>query len=386
MATAATVSLGGVGFTPAPAIATTPALLTAPLSSSLDTAAGAWAFVPMGHLGDPLNRFWQAFFRSSSTNRWTLVTPPGVASNGGLVGSPVGAGFTAGFQPSQSLRSSPLATTTTDGRTWSPGLVPDSLMYVPDALASSPGGGTEALVRTRGGSVLASTADPLSWRTVVTRAGLAATPGGRTCRVGALTAIATPASGQALVGTSCGRGGKAGIFSVVPGHGPAWPAPGLPAAASEGGSSVLRLVWDGSAFSALVALRSSSAGLVATSSADDGARWRVSAKLGVGPSEVVASTAAVGSGFVVLLRSSAGTTAAWRLLTPGEPWQRLPAPPPGTQTLAGSADATTGLPAGTVDALAVDHSVLTDWQLVPAAVKWVPVQRIDVPIQYGSSS
>ena len=56
------------------------------------------AIVAMGTLSDPINTFWQLFFRPNSTSRWTLATPPGVADNGGLVISPsplAGAAFLA---------------------------------------------------------------------------------------------------------------------------------------------------------------------------------------------------------------------------------------------------------------------------------------------------
>ena len=35
------------------------------LATSIETSAGTWAVVPMGHLDQPLNTFWQLFFRAS---------------------------------------------------------------------------------------------------------------------------------------------------------------------------------------------------------------------------------------------------------------------------------------------------------------------------------
>ena len=59
--------------------------------------------------------------------------------------------------------------------------------------------------------------------------------------------------------------------------------------------------------------------------------------------------------------------------------QPLPPLPTGTATLAPG-------PGGAADALAVDHSTLTVWQLAPGSAAWTKAQAINVPILYGSSS
>ena len=108
MAAVALMVVGG----PAPAGAgrAHPSLPSVPLPTAMTTDTGTWAVVPMGHLGDLLNTFWQAFYRPDGGSRWALVTPPGVADNGGLVAHGEGASsLTIGFQPSQNLRISPLA-------------------------------------------------------------------------------------------------------------------------------------------------------------------------------------------------------------------------------------------------------------------------------------
>ena len=134
MAAVAVMALGGPA--PAGAASAGASLLSAPLPAAMTTGTGTWAVVPMGHLGDLLNTFWQVFYRPNGGSRWALVTPPGVADNGGLVAHDEGAGsLTIGFQPSQNLLISPLAYTSDLGRTWSPGLVPQPLARHPDALA-----------------------------------------------------------------------------------------------------------------------------------------------------------------------------------------------------------------------------------------------------------
>ena len=67
------------------------------------------------------NNFWQLFVRPAGTTTWRLATPPGVASNGGLVITGLGTGpVVAGFRPSQDLSYSPLATTRDNGTAWTP--------------------------------------------------------------------------------------------------------------------------------------------------------------------------------------------------------------------------------------------------------------------------
>ena len=62
-----------------------PPPVTAPLSTSLVTAQGTWAVAVMGGSAAAHNNFWQLFVRPAGASRWSLVTPQGVADNGGLV-------------------------------------------------------------------------------------------------------------------------------------------------------------------------------------------------------------------------------------------------------------------------------------------------------------
>ena len=54
---------------------TTPALqvTTAPLSTSLVTALGAWAITVMGGSAASENNFWQLFVRPAGVSRWSLA-------------------------------------------------------------------------------------------------------------------------------------------------------------------------------------------------------------------------------------------------------------------------------------------------------------------------
>ena len=131
----------GAGCGAAPGQPSSPASPAPPLSlaTSVDTASGTWAVAVMGGPAASHNNFWQLFVRPAGSGKWRLVTPPGVASNGGLVLASLATGpVVAGFRPSQDLSYSPLATTGDDGTAWTPGLLDAGLADVPDALALAP--------------------------------------------------------------------------------------------------------------------------------------------------------------------------------------------------------------------------------------------------------
>ena len=124
-----------------------PPPVTAPLSTSLVTAQGTWAIAVMGGSAASHNNFWQLFVRPAGASRWSLVTPQGVADNGGLVAAGASTSLTVGFRPSQNLAFSPLATSTDAGKNWTPGLLDAGLADTPGAIAVSPSGRTLALLQ-----------------------------------------------------------------------------------------------------------------------------------------------------------------------------------------------------------------------------------------------
>lgn len=111
---AVTVLAAGCGS--AASQASSPARPAQPLSltTSLDTTAGTWAVAVMGGSAASHNNFCQLFVRPAGSDKWRLVTPPEVASNGGLVLAGLAAGpVVAGFRPSQYLSYSRLPPPTT---------------------------------------------------------------------------------------------------------------------------------------------------------------------------------------------------------------------------------------------------------------------------------
>ncbi len=190
------------------------------LATSLVTAAGTWTVVPMG--GSPA--FWQLFRYPALGPRasgWSLVTPPGVADNGGLVLADLGGqSLVAGFRPSADLVYSPLATTADGGKTWSPGLLDAELADVPDALVAGASGHLLALLKDGTAAESASATGTSGWSQVTSERALAASAG-RACDLRSLTAIAFSASGVPLPeGTAHGR--------ARPGSSPWKVAPGAP--------------------------------------------------------------------------------------------------------------------------------------------------------------
>jgi len=222
------------------------------LATSLVTASGTWAVAVMGGSAASHNNFWQLFVRSAGTGGWRLATPPGVASNGGLVVASLGAGsVVAGFRPSQELSFSPLAITHDNGAAWTPGLLDAALADVPDALAAAPGSGRLLALLTSGGAELSGPGGT-AWTRLATRRALAASAAGGRCGLGRLTAAAFSPSGVPLLAGSCAHPGTACVFAYAGGtwH-PASPA--LPASYARQKVTVLRLTTTSGTTTALLA-------------------------------------------------------------------------------------------------------------------------------------
>ena len=355
---------------PSAAAVTVPAV---PLSTSVTTAAGTWATVVMGGSAAQHNNFWQLFTRPAGSTRWTLVTPPGTADNGGLVlAAGNGEALITAFRPSQYLTFTPLTDTSDLGRTWS-ALSPldAALAATPDSLAVQPATGTLlALLGT--GTVEQGNPRGTSWTTLVTARALAATQAGRSCGLRALTAAAYTPAGTPLLAGICSRPGAVGIFARA---GRSWRAagPALPSAFASQTITVLRLTSTGNETAALLAASTGQhTVLLAASSAGDTTSWTISSPLTIGRHPITSASIGPGQAAAVITASGQGA-----LLAAGQ-WQHLPALPPGTAALVPGAD-------GTTDALAVHRATLTIWQLASTTASWAREQTIDVPIQYGSS-
>jgi hypothetical protein len=352
------------------------------LATSVQTSAGTWATVPMGHLDQPLNTFWQLFYRARGASSWSNATSTlALATNGGLIiATPDGQSVEVGNRPANRLTFSTLLTASPTQSTWTTGLLPAGLAADNSALATdSLSGGSAALLNDGAGVRAVSSARGLSmWRTLTTEAGLASSPAGRHCGLHSITAVGYEGT-QALIGGGCGHAGTVGIFSRIRDR---WRpvGPTLPRQLDLGSVNVISLKQTSEGISTILAVTSVKEGtsLVAAWTGSGG-QWSVSGALRLSPSQRVLSVGpASGFGVFVLLSEPGGSEEADVAGGPGISWQLLPTLPRGTSTLAFG-------PTNAVDALAVNDTAFADWLLSPGSGHWVKGQAVNVPIEFGSS-
>ena len=322
---------------------------TSPLATSLAAAGGgAWAVVPVGSPGD--NSFWELFTRPAASTQWKLVTPPGIADNGGLVlAAPAdGQRLDIAVRPSQGLTFSPLALTGDGGKTWDTGLVDAAVADVPDALAA---GGGELLALLTNGTIEQAAAPGTSWTRLTAPGALAVSAAGRHCQVTRLTAVALTASGTPLAAASCTRPGAVGIFAKP---GDTWEATGPALSGQLAGKPVQVLRLTGTSAGTVALLQAGTGGTADLLAAwsGDGTHWTVSAPAPAGSGPVRASGTGAGGAVWLLLASGHAVAVSG----PGASWRALPTPPGGTAALAPVAG-------GTFDALAVSGARLTVYRL-----------------------
>jgi hypothetical protein len=371
-----------------------PALVQAgvPLATSVLGPDGvSYAIVEMGKAAANEN-FWQLFARPARGSGWRLVTPPGVADNGGLIAAATGrSSLLAGFRPSQDLSFSPLTSTGNDGTSWlaAPPL-PGGLANRAGALAAGPGG--QLLALTTAGDVLVRSGPQAGWRSLVSERALAAMPAGRSCGLTGLTGVAFGPAGEPLLSGSCARPRAVAIFG--PDAGGRWQltGPGLTVtgnAQARGGNSVLALATAGGVTTAVIRTASGRVvvawqhgigqhGAGQTGASQPGAnqpgagRWVISAPLIAGTARVESASVWPGGAAGVLF--SAGRAAV--VTGTGGRWQPISGLPAGTVTLAAEAS-------GPVQALAAGGGTFRAFDLV--AGQWHLAQTIHVQIPYGSS-
>jgi hypothetical protein len=360
-----------------------PPSISVPLDTSLTSGSGEVAVVAMGTLSDPLETFWQVLFRAGTTARWEVVTPPGVADNGGVVLSTTAdsTGLFAGFEPSQALVFSPVALSLDQGRSWSPGLVQGGLDAVPDALStgSGPNSVSLALVRNGRGEVLRGAGTSSIGAKVASTAVIAASAAGQACGVGTLTAVVLDNTGGTLVGATCTTPGVVGILGF---NGRAWRlvGPRLTGALGSATTKVVRLVEVNGVADGLVAAGDGSVTRLIGVVGSTGGLWSRSPALLVRAHDRIASTGVEpGGGFVVVVQRPDRSLVLDLEAGAGGPWQAMTSPPRGTAAVVvGTGDV--------VDALAVATTTFTDWRLDTSTASWTKIGTVTVPIAFGSSS
>jgi hypothetical protein len=373
------VLTAGCGITassgPGP-VAETPPGGTPFLATSFGTAAGTWAIAVMGGSVASHNNFWQLFTRPARSTRWTLVTPPGTADNGGLVVASAGAGsLITGIRPSQGLTYTPLTTSRDGGQSWSAtGPLDAALANTPDALAAAPATGYLLALLTNGTAKLATPPSYTGWSTLTTWRTLAMTPDGRRCGLASLTAITFTPIGTPLLAGRCTHPGIAGIFTTRNGI---WQAVGpvLPAGLDHQDITVLRLIRTSHGVVILLeAGTGPKASLLAAWSAGNSGRWALSPSVWLNGARLTSASIGPDGATALLLSGNRART----ITGAGAPWRPLPTLPAGTATLAPG-------PSGGLDALAVHRTRLSIWQLGPGSATWHSTQTMNVPVQFGSS-
>jgi hypothetical protein len=347
------------------------------LATSLSTAKDSWAIVPM--TASPA--FWEVFVRPAKSATWQLVTPPGVADNGGLVAAAdTGSALTVAVRPSQDLEFTPLASTADAGGSWSTvGPINAGLAPSPGALAVS---GSQLAALLGNGTIEASSDAGSTWRTLAKPGTIAASAAGQKCGTVGVTAVSFgPQPTEVLAAGTCGATGTTAFFDYSPGSPGGWQRLSLPVSG--------QLVRLGTG----TALVRAKAGLTAMwlfgwyayaplqqSAHPSSAAWTASAPLPVTSAAIASgglggATAASPGGVWVLMPGGQAATIGG----PGQQWLLLPPTPAHTSVLASG-------PGNSVDALAVSGSTLTVWQLDRGSTLWTKAQTMSVPIQYGSSS
>jgi hypothetical protein len=349
------------------------------MATSIETSAGSWAAVPMGYLDQPLNTFWQLFFRPYGVSRWSDEAEAlAVATNGGiLLATGDGRSIAVGVRPANLLEFSPLMVTSDGGSSLSPVSPVSALAEQPDALAVGVAGESLALTTADGGEVLQSAEGFSDWHELTTASGLDRSSAGRTCGLVSMTAVAVTA-GQAVIGADCRNAGEVGIFAKQG----TWRliGPRLPTTLDGGIVTVLGLQRTSSGLCAVLEVSKGDAtSLLAAWTADAGASWSDSPVLDLGSKKVL-SIGPDGSRGLFVLGSLTSTSDSVEVVSgPGGSWRGLPSPPATTETLVFG-------PGDRVDALGVDDTLFTDYELTQGGAGWTKAQVMNVDIQFGSSS
>jgi len=350
------------------------------LATSVATASRNWAVLVVGDSADSTNDFWQVLTRPvrpagpsrpATGDTWRLVTPPGVASNGGLVVAPTGASsLLAGFLPSQELRFTPLATTANAGGSWSAGVLNAHLAGTPDALAADPGTG-KLLALLADGTLRQSTNGGKTWSTIASKQSVAKTQAGHRCDLTQLTGTAFSPSGDPMLTGSCTANGQTGIFTLTSGT---W-QPSNPGAPADQPVTTLSISSSAGTTQAVLAIgHGATTSLVAARYAGDPARWTLSQPYTVGGEKVLSVSTGSNGTTAVLLSDRGGLLLAGAAAG----WRRLPALPPATQALAAG-------PGTELQALAGGRTTVTVWTLNDSRSGWTQTQHLPVPVQFGSS-
>ena len=227
---------------------TAPTLPPSVYGSSTSTPSGNFATLAMGHIGDPLETFWQLFVqRTGSRSFLDESVALAIATNGGLL---LGPGdphqMSVAARPSVKLQFTPVLTqrgTTTD---WTPGA---PLPGAATAFATKSGALIAIVGSGASASLVEASRSGSGWHTIATLKTLEhLTPLAR-CGPIALTAAAFGPSGDPMIGLACAKDSSSGLYEL---HAGVWRSIAPSTSMAQGTDSVLYLTSNAGATTGII--------------------------------------------------------------------------------------------------------------------------------------
>ena len=351
-----------------------------PVAGGVLDGSTAMAVLPLGHLEDPSNPFYETFIQNGSGS-WSLSTPEGTATNGGIVlASPArGAGAVLSYLNLRLAAGFDLVA----GQQTGAGEVLPLLAPVPSSLSVDPLTGAVAVL-TEQGEVLTASSLAGPFHQLLSERSLAASSSDQTCGLQRLTALSFTSDGALALGGQCSRAGSSGIFLSTSAAAPSFRALLEPGA---GPSTVIRLDL-GSGGQLLDGLVLSSGGRsslravsVAAPSDSPSASWSRPVELLAGEQLRASAGAPLGAAGPTEIATLAGPSAVRVLAlvaTPSVAVQQGPALPLSTAAALLGAD-------GRLTAIEVTGGGTVHLEVLDGA-GWSASQVIRVEVPYGSSS
>ena len=223
----------------------------APLESGISSSSSgrSGSSCPWAVLSDESNTFWQLLHAPPGSSRWSVVTPPGVADNGGLVLAAPQSSTLVGFLPSGISVFAALA----EWRRWEhvePGVPPWGACVGSRRVGRRCGQLGRSAGRSWWPRGVSSGSKPRVVGTARHRG--PAAPRLPECGVSDVSAVAFSPSGEPMVASNCSGRGAVGVFTRANG---AWQTSGseLRGAFGRASTSVVRLASSGTSTVALVA-------------------------------------------------------------------------------------------------------------------------------------
>ena len=325
--------------------------------------------VPMGHLNDPFNTFYETF-TSNNGSTWTLSTPKGSSTNGGIViASPAhGASAIRSFDNSHVSALTPLSMGT---QVMSGGEIIPAIAQSPSALSVQ--GGRSYWV-TKQGSVEMSWSPSATPITLATATSLNHSPGGTACGVATINSVAMNASGELAVGVRCSHGGTSAVLTRAT-TASSWKVAELPSMAAD---ATMRLDATATGFIALVRTGGAAPSLRAV--AIHGNDATLSPSVGLMYGLLRASVPDGHGGYDALIATSKGCSVVD--LAPGQSVTSIGA---GLPTNAQSIARTSLHGTDVLDVVEVSGGKAS-FAVLGTKGMWRSIQSIKVAIPYGSSA